>query len=54
MSRAPGLIRSPRNAVKPEPRSRIRIVPLYRSISVAESLHDVSSCQFPDNDGDAP
>ena len=41
-------------AVKPDPRSRIRIVPLYRSISVAQSLHDVPSCQFPDNAGDAP
>ena len=34
-------------AVKPEPRSRTRIVPLYRSISIAGSLHDVPSCQFP-------
>ena len=41
-------------AVKPDPSSRIRIVPLYRSISVAEILHDVPSCQFPDNAGDAP
>ena len=41
-------------AVKPDPSSRIRIVPLYRGISVAQSLHDVPSCQFPDNAGDAP
>lgn len=41
-------------AVEPEPRSRTRIVPLYRSISVAGSLHDVPSCPSPDNAGDAP
>jgi hypothetical protein len=47
VSGAPGLIRSPRSHVKPDPSSRIRIVPLYRSISVAQSLHDVPSRQFP-------
>lgn len=41
-------------AVKPDPRSRIRIVPLYRTISVAQSLHDVPSCPFPDNAGAIP
>ena len=40
-------------AVKPDPRSRIRIVP-HRGIFVAESLHDVPSCQFPDNAGAIP
>jgi hypothetical protein len=34
-------------AVKPAPRSRIRIVPLYRGIPVAQNLHDVPSRQFP-------
>ena len=41
-------------AVKPEPRGRIRIVPLHRAIPVAEILRDLLSCQFPDNAGDAP
>jgi len=41
-------------AVKPDPRSRIRIVPLYSGISVAEILRDLLSCQFLDNAGDAP
>lgn len=41
-------------AVKPAPRGRIRIVPLHRSIPVAEILRDHLSCQFPDNAGDAP
>jgi hypothetical protein len=54
VSRAPGLIRSPRNAVKPAPRGRIKIVPLHRGIPVAEILPDLLSCQFPDNTGDAP
>jgi len=41
-------------AVKPDPRGRIRIVPLHRGIPVAEILRDLLSCQFPDNAGDAP
>ena len=41
-------------AVKPDPRGRIRIVPLHRGIPVAEILRAVPSCQFPDNAGDAP
>jgi hypothetical protein len=41
-------------AVKPDPRGRIRIVPLHRGIPVAESLHDVPSCQCPHNGGGAP
>jgi hypothetical protein len=41
-------------AVKPDPSSRIRIVPLYRGISVAKILHDVPSCPSPDNAGAIP
>ena len=41
-------------AVKPDPRSRIGIVPLHRGIPVAGILRDLLSCQFLDNAGDAP
>ena len=41
-------------AVKPDPRGRIRILPLHRCIPVAESPRTVPSCQFPDIAGNAP
>ena len=34
-------------AVKPDPRSRIRIVPLHRGIPVAEILRDVPVLPIP-------